>query len=377
MSETNASLNAQNRASGRLARGELYLRRMELNRARYDYEAAYEIDTAPLSKLNMAQIYMFSGRLEEARLYAEDCLKAGDLSWMLNYGIDPVRYKRDIHEILYKIYKGLAETEQFKQYGRPGEKTRSLFRKISYRFKFTVNHYLYQKYSMAAGDAYGKEIYDGSDPHLDSFIQYYNAFEKYPRRAINYMNRARNFESAIIPQSLPSYNLEEGVLFKNENLVIAALEGFDPVWELELISRSYTELARYGKGDIKAQAAEQLFAINKGALRQEGISLPLEIHIQTAGGNNKAADFISAAPTRVEKKIQRLLKKSGFSAVPEGQYSLTITVTASAGDSALTCELINKEQGSSVMRKTIPVKSLHTADLCDFVRTLGDAVFRE
>jgi hypothetical protein len=337
---------------------------MELNRAREDYEAAYEIDTAPLSKLNLAQVYMISGRLEEARLYAEDCLKAGDLSWMLNYGIDPVSYKRDIHEILYKTYKGLAETEQFMQYGRSGEKVRSLFRKISYRFKFTVNHYLYQKYSMAAGDAYGKEIYDGSDPHLDSFIQYYNAFEKYPRRASNYLNRARNFESAIIPQSLPSYNLEEGVLFKNENLVIAALEGFDPAWELELVSRSYTELARYGKGDIKAQAAEQLFAINKGALRQEGISLPLEIHIQAAFPN-------------VEKKILRLLKKSGFSAVQEGQYSLTVSVSASAGDPAMTCELINKEQGSSVMRKTIPVKSLHTADLCDFVRALGDAVFRE
>ncbi|MCL2128362.1 MAG: hypothetical protein FWH38_08910, partial [Treponema sp.] len=100
MDEANASLDSQYRASGLLARGELYMRRLDLEGAQADYQAAREIDHSPLAKLNLAQVYQISGRLEEARLYAEDCLKTGDHSWMMNYGIDPVRYRRDIHEIL-------------------------------------------------------------------------------------------------------------------------------------------------------------------------------------------------------------------------------------------------------------------------------------
>ncbi|MDR0876488.1 MAG: hypothetical protein LBN21_00430 [Treponema sp.] len=377
MNETNASLNSQNRASGRLARGELYLRRMEFSRALSDYETAYEIDTAPLSKMNLAQIYQISGRLEEARLYAEDCLKAGDLSWMLNYGIDPVRYKRDIHEILCKTYKGLAGVEQFMTYGRPGEKIQSLFRKISYRFKYTVNRHLYQKYSLAAGDAYGVEIYEGGGPHLDSFIQYYNAFESYPRRAITYLNRARNFESTLIPQAAPSYDLEEGILLKNENRIAAALEGFDSLWEREMVSKCYEEFAKHGKREIRAEAAERLFTINRGSPRQQGISIPANLRFENADAN-------SAAPLRIEKKIARLLKKSGFAATKAAaaapaRFTLTITMSGavSAGSLAMNCELIDEEQGTGILRRTFPVKSLSTPDISDFVRALGDAVFRE
>ncbi|MDR0709831.1 MAG: tetratricopeptide repeat protein, partial [Spirochaetaceae bacterium] len=109
---TNSSLSSHNRSSGRLARGEIYLRRMELPRVFADYQAAYQMDTSPLSKVNLAQAFQIAGRLEEARLYAEDCLESGDLSWMLNYGIDIDRYRRDLHEILYKTYSGLAKTEK-------------------------------------------------------------------------------------------------------------------------------------------------------------------------------------------------------------------------------------------------------------------------
>ncbi|MCL2834174.1 MAG: hypothetical protein FWD78_13470, partial [Treponema sp.] len=72
--QANLSLNAFNRASGRLARGELYLRRMELPRTLAEYQAAYGMDTSPLSKLNLAEVLMIGGRLDEARLYAQDCL---------------------------------------------------------------------------------------------------------------------------------------------------------------------------------------------------------------------------------------------------------------------------------------------------------------
>ncbi|MDR2134200.1 MAG: hypothetical protein LBP27_03765 [Treponema sp.] len=384
MDETNASLESQSRASGRLARGELYLRRLDLERSRKDYEAAYGIDTSPLAKLNMAQVYQISGRLEEARLYAEDCLKQNDLSWMLNYGIDPARYRRDIHDILHKTYQGLARAEGFAPSGKTGGKIRSVFKIISCYFRSAVHDRLFYKYSLAAADAYGREVYEGGSPHLDSFIQYYNAFENYPRRAIAYLNRAREFESALIPAAVPSYDLEEGILFKNGELLDRALAGLDPVWERELISGCFRELALHGRAG-RQQAAEELFALNRGALPQAGIALPLEIRLAFNVPGDAAASGTNAtlpsAPRGARRNMLRALKKAGFRAAspPEGnaRYTLDIRIggSAAAGYTA-NCELGDREGISGTLRRSLPLRSFSGEDVYAFARALGNAVFR-
>jgi transglutaminase-like putative cysteine protease len=381
LEEANASLESQNRASGRLARGEIFLRRLDFSRALADYEAGYEIDTSPLAKINLAQIYQIMGRLEEARLYAEDCLNAGDLSWMLNYGIDPVRYQRDIREILYRTYAGLAKTEKQTPYYKPGEKIRSLFRFFSYRFKAAVNRRLYRKYSLNAGDAYGTEVYEGSGPHLDAYIQYYNAFEEYPRRAIRYLDKARNFETALIPETKPAYDLEEGVLLKRENLIYDALEGFNPAWEQEMISKCYAELSKEGKGAAGRDAAERLYALNRGAVRQQGIRLPVELDIRFDGALHEAGNAARSAGVLV-----RALKKAGFDAPAPGdsspRFTLTIRLGGAEADGGTGApeltgagELYDRQRGTAVLRRTFPIKSSAPADLYEFVRTLGGAVF--
>jgi tetratricopeptide (TPR) repeat protein len=186
--QTNASLRSQNRASGRLARGGLFIRRLEFKQAFSDYQVAYEIDTAPLSKLHLAQSYQMVGRLEEARLYAEDCLRGGDLSWMLNYRIDPVRYKRELHEILYKIYAGFEQTEYHIPSGNWQEGIRGLFRRISYRFKKEVHQQLFRKYSLLSANVFKTDSSAGGESNLDALNHYYNAFEAYPRRALTYLH---------------------------------------------------------------------------------------------------------------------------------------------------------------------------------------------
>jgi hypothetical protein len=377
----NASLDAQNRASGRLARGEIFLRQLDFPRALADYENAYEIDTSPLAKINLAQICQITGRLEEARLYAEDCLKAGDLSWMLNFGIDPVRYRRDIRDILYKTYAGLAETEKLTAYSGPGEKIRSLFRRASRRFRAAVNRHLYRKYSLSAGDAYGTEAYE-EGPHLDSFIQYYNAFEGYPRRAAAYLNRARDFETALIPAMKPSYDLEEGTLLKKPGLVNAALTGFDPLWEREMIAKCWLELAKQEKGAAKTSAAEQLYALNRGALRQRGVKLPVELRISVSGGPNGGG--------RLAKRLGRALQNSGFAPSgragqpdPSRRYTLTISLDpAETGDPGAAglrarAELYDRETGNAPLRRTLALESTAAADLCAFAREIAALAFTE
>jgi tetratricopeptide (TPR) repeat protein len=390
---TNASLNAQNRASGRLARGELYLRQLALEQAQRDYEAAYETDTSPLAKLNLAQIYQISGRLEEARLYAEDCLKASDNSWMLHYGIDPDRYKRDIHEILYKTYEGLAGTESFMPWGKADEKIRSLLRSISYRFKTAVHRRLFQKYSLAAADAYGANTNGantngantngantngantngantngtdgGGGSHLDSFIQYYNAFKDYPRRSLAYLNRARDFESSLIPEAEPSYDLEEGLLLRDPKPLERSLAGLDPFWEGELISQCYREFARMGR----KTAAEELFTLNRGALRQACISLPVEITISMTG-DTQAAGFKKA---RIQ--MRKALAKAGFKPANTARFRLDITLFGStASGYTASCDLTDTE--GRTLSYSIPLRSLSGADIAGFARALGNVIFK-
>jgi transglutaminase-like putative cysteine protease len=387
---TNASLSAQNRASGRLARGELFLRRLDISQSLAEYQEAYETDSSPLSKVNLAQIYQIAGRLEEARLYAEDCLKAGDLSWMINYGIDPVRYKRDLHEILYHTYGGLEKTEGALLYGTAGDTIRGFFRKAAYRFRAAVHRRLFQKYSLLSATAYGN-IFTLEEQRLDALIQYYNAFESYPRRALVYLNMARDFEVPRIPQAEFSYDEEEGALLKNSASLRRALQGFDPLWERDMIAETYAELALQAgrRSAERIDAVERLYALNRGALRQRGIALPVELVIVAAdnaaaggddavGGDDTAGAAMPEKAPRIERALRRALARMGIEGAAENsgearRFRLRITVS---GTGAL-CELYDGGRGIKVLNRNIPLASLSAADISAFTRTLGDAVFVE
>ena len=363
MDAANASLDLQYRSSGLLARGELHTRQMNLVNAQMDFEAAREIDPSPLAKLSLAQAYLASGRLEEARLYALDCMKVSDHSWMAHYGIDPIRYRRDIHEILYKTYAALARAQRFMPWGTAGEEIRGAFRSLSHSFYSAVHRRLYQKYSLAAGDAYGTRIL--GPPPLSQFIQYYNAFESYPRRALSWLNRARDFEVSIIPASEGSYSLEAGALLRDRGLVVDALGKLDPVWERDMVSYCYREFARLGDRG----AAARLFAMNRGALLQEGISLPVEIRLRygESGGESAQAS---------ERTLLRALAKAGFEQSGGARFALDITLAGSPSGYTAACELTDAEDPANSLHRAIPLRSTSRAGIAGFARELGAFVFR-
>lgn len=383
---TNLSLSSQNRASGRLSRGELYLRRLELPRTLADYQAAYEIDTSPLSKLNLAQAYQLSGRLEEARLYAEDCLKSSDNSWMLNYGIDTDRYKRDIHDILRETYTGLAKIEKRMVYGNLFEWTKGLVRRCHYRLKAASHQRLFRKYCLAAAAAFKTDPANAGEQQIDALIQYYNAFEPYPRRALAYLRRAREFEVLLIPRAEASYIAEEGMLLKDVELLRQAIPRLDPFWERDIIARSYAKIALYAGGKNrraeKRDAAERLYALNRGALRQEGIPLPVELLLDC-----------SAVPRaeRAERIVRHTLKKMGIGIMPKNsirstsdsaakvsasyRFKLSITLQGGHDGQNAICELYDGGRGTSVFHKTIPLGSFSATDISVFAKILGDGLF--
>ncbi|MCL2007013.1 MAG: hypothetical protein FWG77_02910 [Treponema sp.] len=358
---TTESLAAMNRSSGRLARGELYLRRMDLSSAYEEFMLAFGMDRSPLSKLNLAHAFQIGGRLIEAVLYARDCLENQDQSWMMNYGIDPVRYNRDVHEILVDSYSGLLKAESFSNPGSLRELVQSIFRKVSYRYFAAVHTHLFRKYSRLSGDGYGV----GAGPDLDALLQYANAFEGYPRRARSYLIRARAIEEPIIPLSAPYYDLKLSRVTRNSRALIDTLyriinEEFDPIWERDKISDAYTEIALRGRRAERLDAAERLFAINRGGLLKNGIRLPVKIEV-----SGDAAD--------IRRVLIRAAGKSGLMPIDgDARYTLRLST---GGDGSINVELYDGGRGIIVSRQNLPLPTGSLSNRAAFSRGLRDGIF--
>ena len=390
MDQANASIGVQRRASGFLSRGDLQMRRLELQGAMADFIQAREIDPSPLSKVNLARVHLIAGRLVEARLYAHASLRVSDHAWMAHYGINPDRYKRDVHELLYNTYSGLARAERFVPSRTPFQAIASMFRSASYRFHAVVHRKLFQKYSLASGDAFDKISRDAGgfadirswEPGgenqaalpIDRYLQFFNAFRTYPRRSVLYLRKARSFETAIIPASIPSYDLEEGILFGNLGMTAMALEGFDPIWQRDMITLAYREFARNSRTRHARQSfAEELFALNRGALLQSGIALPVEVNVSFAD---------TEGTRRGERTLRRALAKAGFvqpvSAGGNGaRFRLDIVISAmEAGGYVTSGELTDTETWEIPFRRTMPLRSMSGADIYSFAAALSHAAFR-
>jgi transglutaminase-like putative cysteine protease len=368
LSSTTSSLLLSNRSSGHLARGELMMRRLDFNEAFSEYNKSYEMDKSQLSKLSLAQAFLASGDLEQARLYAEDGLTSNNLYWMLNYGIDPVQYKRDLHEILYKTYRGFEKREALSaHYGLYGAVYALGLRAACY-FKYRVHKLLYQKYALLSAGAFEETELGSGERHLEALFQYYNAFYDYRGRASDYLKAAEDFELRLIPEASPSYLFETGKLTRNIALLNDALPGFDPVWEKDITADTYTEIAliaqKNGRPELAAEAAGRLFALNPGALRQNGISLPVNLEIS---GEAFGVDGRASA-------VQKALRQAGFDTKPAGvpRWSLRLHSGEAAGVSA---ELYDGGTGKTFLRETLTLASFSRKQFCQFANTLADEAF--
>ncbi|MDR1867008.1 MAG: hypothetical protein LBQ77_01920 [Treponema sp.] len=351
LKEVRDSVNRYEWTSGHLAMGELNQRTLDFPSTFHEYQKAYGLEErSPLAKESLAQSYQHAGRLEEARLYVEDIFKSDDYSWMVNHGVDPTSFRRNIHKIAYKTYQGLAWTEQRTVRDSWGAWGKGILKIINYSFKAYIHKLLFHKYAIESARAYN------NNQDVDVLLQYIDAFEDYPSRARTYLRTAQQVETALIPASIPSYLLLESRHSHTVEPVREALEQFDSLWERDQSAESYILLARAKKHDSQ-KAAEQLYRFNHGALRQHGIRLPVALNIK------------GASPS-VEKKLKRLLKKAGFAAHDESSWTLVIDIYSDALISSAHCELI--DTNITLLSQSIPFID---NNLGAFVRTLADTVF--
>ena len=277
---TEESIRLSDRAPGHLARGELFESRLDYPLALEEYEQALARDTSPLSKVNLASLYQRFGFLELARRYAEEVLTARDRAWLYYFGTDVARHLKDVHEILWKTHRGLAQAELRKPSGGPLERLGMMLRSLPRWVSAYQHRQKYRYLCLQVGRSYREE-----GNLLDAYWELFKAGEGYPRVALKYLRLARDRETALSPRALPYYLLEEGRLLGERLLLEQAIESFDAFWEREGIHEALAALVTLlpRRSIERRHALNRLFALNPGALPQRGLRLPVSVELPRGG----------------------------------------------------------------------------------------------
>lgn len=276
--DTEESIALDDRPSGHLARGELFQSRLDFSSAQAEYQGAYAKDTTPLSKINIGILLQKFGQLDLARRYGEEVLSSTDLAWLLYYGTDVTRHFKDVHELLMNVYAGLARVEAGKPTDGPVARAGSLLASLRDDVLAWYHRERYRMYSLSVGRQYLKE-----GAFEDAWWEFYKGNEGYAEVALKYLNLARALETARTPHAEYFYLQEEGRVRKSRELLDQSLEGFDPFWEKEAAADSLAALVPLLHGQERRDSLARLFDLNRGALRQAGLGLPLVVDFRGDG----------------------------------------------------------------------------------------------
>lgn len=371
---TRLSLQYAERASGHLARGELYQRRLDFIKAQTEYVTAYELDTSPLSNINLAQLYQQAGNMEDARSYAEKTIQNTDLSWMVNYGTDIDRYKKDLHKILIETYKGLANLQNLRYKANYKQHIPDRFQWMKYTALQYWQEQLFSYYTIKAADAYRAE-----NQELDALLHYYLALKRYPWRAKAYLVGAMDYETRLIKASTPTYLYELGSLEQNPELLLKAIDQFDPVWERDMIADAYAELAkafqRQGRNEQAQASIEGLYALNRGALSQRGLRLPINLDLKGDFTDPRAQQAFSKVITGIVNGTG--LEVLDSKALTSGRSALRYTLTINRKGNTLQCALFDTVKGSIIKETDIFMPDLSGESRSRFSEELRHLLFSE
>lgn len=292
---TEKSIDYYDRASAHLARGELAQKSLDLGRARAEYETAFALDTSPLSSVSLADVALDSGELEKARAAGEENLKRTDHAWMVNFGTDLEAHTMDINRILMDAYSGLARVEARRPASGPLDRAASLAKAAEYRARAWYCEQRYRGISLRVAKAY-RDSGNGIQANLNC----YNALEGYPDRARAYLRRAAELEGGLVPESRPSYELEDAILDKDVPRALAAADRLKQPWEGDLLVDGLSRIGRVmksrGGGPALRALEERLFSLNRGSVLPGGLSLPaaLVLHSDSRSGSRYLSALVAA-----------------------------------------------------------------------------------
>ncbi|MCX7025172.1 MAG: tetratricopeptide repeat protein [Spirochaetes bacterium] len=359
------SIDAERRASGLLARGELRQRRQDFRAAFADYGAAFALDKTPLSRLDLADACLEAGRLEEALAYLDDVAKIRKHPWMVNFGINPESFSQALHDSYAEVCSGLANVEFLRPKRGFPDIAAGLFAAAGWKLLSSWHELLAGKAARAEADDYARL---GNRRNAD--YNRYLAFIRYPGTARRYLESLAGFETEAVPESKAMYDLERAILDADPAMLQRALPALDPAWELDLVARGLSEaaglLARRGDRIGLRETLERLYLVNRGSFRRNGFGLPVELRVRSADA-------------RFQGRLGRVLSASGMeTARSGGESAFAYSLTVSVEGAVVAYELASKRTGAvlaggktsfaSVGETRAPaiadflVRSIHTVD---------------
>ena len=306
------SLELQNRSGGYLITGELDFLAWDLPGALESYRTAEGLDDTPLSRLDLAEYYQRLGYLGESLRFVNEARDGGDDSWMYRFGLDRLVFEKDLSSLESKALSGMNEVEKLTPRHGLQDHLGALVRRI--RRRLTA---LYQDRKHRVLSSIHARRLDEEGNLLDSAWFLSEARAGYRRAALVSLETARRLETAFAPEAENWYRMDIGRETGDRDLLTRAIAGFD-ISETIALERSLRQfiLEAPGRGRDRSttEARARLFMLNPGGLRQYGISLPVAI--------SAAADI----PQSVERKLKKLLRRTGFLIRPAGSSAADLTV---------------------------------------------------
>ena len=320
MEYTRKSLENRERASGYTSQGELYTMRMDYGKAYEALSNAENMDDTPLSLFSKVDLFLNYGALNSAAVYINRIANWEDKSWMYYYGMNIQQYEKDLHYASMRLYQGLGNQTAYHISLGPLDFIKKNFRRIKYKF---LTFYHKVKYRNALLNLAEEE--EKQDNYYDSWWYSYQASRDYRPIALKYLKKSEAFEEKLTPLCAPWYDLEEGRVKDDSDLLKDAAGHFDPDWEKIPLCETYEEMARLykkqGRRNETYDVLNTLYAVNPGGLLQKGFALPLIVRFRT----DQSVDIKTE---RWEKKVYGILRRSGVpvskNKKPGFEYILTI-----------------------------------------------------
>lgn len=272
------SVDASDRSGGYLVRGELYEQQENYRAALADYERGNVLDgETPLAKLNMVALLFDTGYLAEAKAIVDDLAAETSRSWLYKYGTDLDRYSSRLSGYRADIYK--TQSRYTWIHGR--HPVRSLW----YGIRAWYYRGVERRSALRTAEAYRRQ---GQELNAQ-----WTMVELIWERSVlgsPYLERSRELETSIVPAARYDYDLITGEMYGDAALLLAAFNGFDPIWEAAGRTEALEallDLPRVKRVDRERfdSYARQVYLRNPGVFTRSGIRLPVELDV--VGGTRR------------------------------------------------------------------------------------------
>lgn len=331
MEYTEDSLDALDRSSGHLARGEILQLAGRYGEAETEYLKAESMDDTPLSRIALAGLYQKSGYPEKALAYVKDVQNRRDMNWMYYFGTDKDQYAMDLSDPLRRIYKAMAELEKKQLYETPWQWIVGKMKQIQYTILSFYEEQIYKSSARIVGE------HNQGKSDLNSWWAYSRAALGNEPTFMKYITLCEDFEHKLTLKSVPWYLLEKGRESSDTQMLNEALSLFSRDWELEQIMETLVSLIHLDRGknpSLRRDHLNHLYSLNKGALLQYGFALPLLLEHNGAGSERKLKHYLERTGSSVSLTAEEGYVYKLIVSINEGEYSWYLLDSMGEIDSA-------------------------------------------